>query len=760
MMALAASMGAPAAARTIYVRTAGDDTADGLSPQTALRTIRAAAARTLPDDRVVVGPGTYAEGSIMPAAFGRVSFIADRRGTEVHEPPGNVVLDASGMAAGFILNHNLMATIDGFVIYGAGIGIYVKSGSDHALLSNNIVSQCTQNGIYVQDSRNVLVFNNLVYNNQRTGILVSGQLVGSANVRIVNNTVYANQNRGIFFSGTTVGSPGGVVANNIVQGNTPAGIEVDAVCQPGYLSAGNVYADRFASGTPHDVTDIGADPLFVDPVGADGVLGGGGFADDDFLLSQVAAGQAVTSPAINAGADLARRLKLDRATTTPFGRPDTGWVDAGYHYRNFSRGPLNAQWTLRYATLFVDPTQGADSNDGSSAAHALRTIAHALQLAQPGNRIFLLPGVFREGDLMPLTSGRAGRDLLIEAAPGAAIDAHGFTDGLLISGVDHLTLANLDISGAFDAGVEVRKGATEISIRNAHLHANGRGVFVFGDAAANSDVTISDSMIEANDGDGVRQAAGALHVSNTWVRANHGKGVTVVSGSEFVAENVTAAGNLESGLQAVLTNGVSLRDCRVFSNLGNGVTIMDSPAPLLFNDLVYANAQIGIVISGSESGSPEAQVLDSTVFKNVNRGLVIGGSNLMPGSAGATVLRNIFQGNGVAGLQVNQLSLPNYVGDYNLNFDGYGAITPIGLHDLFVDALFVNPAGADSILGGAGAADDDFRLRQRAAGQTVTSPAVDAGGVDVGSAGVFGLTTRSDSVPDTGVADLGYHYPP
>jgi hypothetical protein len=111
------------------------------------------------------------------------------------------------------------------------------------------------------------------------------------------------------------------------------------------------------------------------------------------------------------------------------------------------------------------------------------------------------------------------------------------------------------------------------------------------------------------------------------------------------------------------------------------------------------------------------------------------------------VARNVFRGNGGAGLQVAVQSLVGYVADYNLNSDPYGHLTPAGTNDIFVDPLLVNPEA------------DDFHLSHRSAGQGATSLAIDAGDVSAASAGMNLKTTRTDSVPDTGALDLGYHYP-
>ena len=53
-----------------------------------------------------------------------------------------------------------------------------------------------------------------------------------------------------------------------------------------------------------------------------------------------------------------------------------------------------------------------------------------------------------------------------------------------------------------------------------------------------------------------------------------------------------------------------------------------------------------------------------------------------------------------------------------------------------------------------------FYLSQRAAGQSQTSPLVDAGPVTAASLGLNETTTRTDGVGDAGMVDLGVHYPP
>jgi hypothetical protein len=66
--------------------------------------------------------------------------------------------------------------------------------------------------------------------------------------------------------------------------------------------------------------NIDADPLFVT-----GPLG-------DYYLSQVAAGQGVNSPCVDAGSDTAVNLGMDQLVTRTDRIEDSGIVDMGYHY--------------------------------------------------------------------------------------------------------------------------------------------------------------------------------------------------------------------------------------------------------------------------------------------------------------------------------------------------------------------------------------------------------------------------------------------
>jgi hypothetical protein len=83
---------------------------------------------------------------------------------------------------------------------------------------------------------------------------------------------------------------------------------------------------------------------------------------------------------------------------------------------------------------------------------------------------------------------------------------------------------------------------------------------------------------------------------------------------------------------------------------------------------------------------------------------------------------------------------------WNNSGGDYSGIAP-GAYDISADPLFVTgPLG-------------DHYLSQVAAGQGQDSPCLDYGSTAAESLGLDTYTTRTDTIPDAGMVDLGYHYP-
>ncbi len=657
-----------AGATTWYVRPSGADSNSGQSPTAALRTVGFAAQQARADDRIVVAPGIYHEGDIRPQGFARIALIADRQGIEFGVSAGDVVLDATGFGSGIELNHNLAFTVDGFVIYGSSVGIYVKSQAHRAVVSNNRVSRCGSNGIYVQDSEDVTVFNNLAYANGGSGVLITGSVGGSPRFSVVNNTVFRNGNRGIFVSGTTVGSADGLIINNALSGNvtsngTPVGIQVNASSRSGYVSGGNITADRFASSTPIDATDVVTDPQFVDPAGADGQLGGAAYADDRFQLSQVNAGQAFDSPAVDAGTDRARAIGFGRASTRTDGRSDRSWVDAGYHYGYFGKAPTNPAGSIRSRDVFVSAADGNDNNDGSTASLAFKTIGAALVQAKEGARIVVLPGTYPEGGIGFPASGEPRRPLVLHGEGKPVIDARSLQRGLLLSTRSDVLVENFSILGGGDAAIEVRNAAKGVTLRNLEISGARRGIYVNGGGEATADhVTINastsrgaqvsgvsslqlvDSVIDGAPDQGLWATEGATVVlTRSHIRGSLAEGA-LIDGSMLRSTDSELTGNGAAGVRFVNSASASHTRDNVHDNAGGGMRIFDS-AVTVTGGRIAVNQRDGLqVLISATPNTSQVQLTGVDISGNQASGVwaqratanVSGGTLCHNGDAGMT----------------------------------------------------------------------------------------------------------------------------
>jgi parallel beta-helix repeat protein len=336
-LALAAG---PALALTFYVRATGDDGRDGRSPASAFATITRGASKAGGGDTVVVGPGRYPEGNITPLGNGRrkelVRFVADRDGSQTGDPPGEVLVDATGFEVGFRIASRPWVVVSGFSVTGASEeGIAVKSSSDHSVVANCLIFSNRGRGVWVRDSRSVVVFNSLIYSNGGSGIDFGGEGHGSAGGVALGNTIFANSLDGIRLEGL-VPSPRGTLLQNVIAQNLGRGINLKARSANGFVGQWNLNIDGYGSEATPAAFDLTGTPSLLDPSGGDQILGrdgrGDGHLDDDFRLRQLPAGQAEQSVAVDGSPFRAAWFHLDRATTHSGGAPDVGRADLGFHY--------------------------------------------------------------------------------------------------------------------------------------------------------------------------------------------------------------------------------------------------------------------------------------------------------------------------------------------------------------------------------------------------------------------------------------------
>lgn len=539
----------------LYVRASGDDTRDGRTPATAIASLGRASSLAKAGLTVLVGPGVYAAANVGPAAYsGKVAFRGDATGLLTGDPPAPVLLDPSLLPSGqskdtaFLLLQTCAVTIAGFHVRFAGdAGIQVRTGADGSTLRDNVVFS-NRRGISIMDANDVSVTNNLIYDNDTGGVDVGGNTM-AARARLQNNTVYGNANgNGITIGVGTATTPGARVEFNIVSGNGANGL----YARESYAGGYNLFADN---GEGHfggiarrqDGDRVNMDPLFADPDGEDGRAGGRRFADDHFELQQAAVGDAITSPAVDAGPITAGKAGLSSGTTRIDGDADVGPVDLGFHY---AARPADA--------LYVDPN-GNDANSGRLADLPLRTIAEALRRASSGTKVYVRAGVYGESDLRP----GAGVHLIGSGVGVSMLDASGGAVGLDIR-QPGVTVRGVDIGGANDAGLRIRADAVRVVSCRIHDNA-GRGI-VIGEGA---DAVLFNNLIHGNGSTGVvlgstMAAVMRATVVNNTLYGNGGFGVTVgldatvASPSAVVAANVIT-GNALKGIGAGAASAATLQ---------------------------------------------------------------------------------------------------------------------------------------------------------------------------------------------------------
>ncbi len=601
-------------------------------------------------------------------------------------------------------------------------GLFVRNALD-AVIQNNVVYANAFTGITLRGVPDALVVNNLVYRSGEEGLAVGSGFVGpeetidpaafaSPNAIVLNNTLYGNGEWGVEVGNPFAASPGAALTNNIIGANGDGRLGVGvlnergqqrvrtpSVC--GYVAGFNAVLDEYGPDTPRNAYDLAADPLFVDPQGPDGVIGGevvdGRFvdrsADDDFRLRQ---GDGPRSPLVNAGATTTARLGLTGSTATG-GAADVGQVDLGFHYG------ASAEQVLTYDTPFMPlfvRTGGDDIADGMAPATAFASIRTAARRARAGVTVVVGPGIYRECDITaPPDSGRAG--FLADAAGERTGDAPGVT--LVDAGRCYFD----PIEAQFTAG---ETGFNLASICGAVID----GFHVTG---------------AADDGIQVQRQADGAQVRNNVVFGNAKRGINVINSDDVRIANNLAVGN-NGGIQ-VGSGALPVEQC------GDGGALR----AVVEHNTAHENRFNGILIGAGLCPSTGAAVRYNITGEN-GRTTRAGGIE-------------------VGSDETREANLVGYTSRYNLVADRYAVGVPRGVGDLLIDPafepLFVDPRGIE--LGGDWRLDRSFRLVQRAAGQDGQARAVDFSDLSARKAGLASRTTRTDGGADEGLVDLGYHYP-
>lgn len=252
--------------------------------------------------------------------------------------------------------------------------------------------------------------------------------------------------------------------------------------------------------------------------------------------------------------------------------------------------------------------------------------------------------------------------------------------------------------------------------------------------------------IRKNTGNGLRLRSGSV-VSCT-VSENGKTGVITESAD---IKNCYISKNGSGGIYSSRNGRATIERCIIEGNAelfaGGGIRSYDA-TPYIINCLIFNNhAPLGGGIYLTESySSPftRPKIENCTIVNNTaDQGGGLFSENLSP-----QIVNSILWNN--SGEEIVSLNLDSGV-TYSCIKGGYPGTGNIAMDPLFIDGE-----------------SDDFRLSHLSAGQSDTSPCVDAGSTnalnvcfdeDQQQDCLDRLSTRTDGVNDTGLVDIGVHYP-
>jgi hypothetical protein len=417
-------------------------------------------------------------------------------------------------------------------------------------------------------------------------------------------------------------------------------------------------------------------------------------------------------------------------------------------------------------TYYLDAVAGQDSNSGTSTNQAWQTLdpVRALTL-QPGDELLFKSGQswdtgLTAGELttnsgLHLTAnGTSGQPIVVgKYGTGAAPElsnsyaALPYTRAITISG-DYITIKDLVIKNAKEAGVYVNASSSNVRLDNLDISATAHGVVMAGTRTTLSNSRLHDTSMFINSNDGGDNDSGAVGVMiigsqnqilhNTLERnlqASFDYG-TDGSAIEFFADGTTATGN-------VIAYNI-IKDNDTVTEVGGSSTPTFSNNTFRYNVMVN-NSRLAVVhlnSGGFGANVTGLNFFNNTIYENVSEWQGVGAtrptSSLIWFASVPSSNTMSFTNNIVALAGLNQVSSHNtFNHDYNL----YDLSAGTNLYGLAADELtglaqFVNPTqGAD------------LRL-------SVGSPAINAGD-DLGLSPDFtGTSVPQGSAPDLGAYEL------
>ncbi|MGB6970610.1 MAG: right-handed parallel beta-helix repeat-containing protein [Desulfobulbales bacterium] len=407
------------------------------------------------------------------------------------------------------------------------------------------------------------------------------------------------------------------------------------------------------------------------------------------------------------------------------------------------------------------------------------TIQMAIDAANPGDDIIVQKGIYHENIIIdkyinligigwPEIDGGSAEGNVNTVSIAYLGERAGKIEGLIVTGGG---------LGPRGHGIYVWDSSPEIT-NNKVTGNRHNSIGIHGKAAQTGNTKIHNNLIYDN-GVGIGNGLGSnAHIYNNQIYNNHIVGVGSRGGAIPRIEGNAIYGN-HIGVGAREPASPHIKGNQIFDNVF-GITISPLSTMEIFagedivieNNLIINNSQRGISITSFNLS--KVIILNNTIDSNNQRAWEQGGGVLFgwphAGRFTAILENNIITNNrefGIGNYTGNewvQVSGATIINNYNNvwnNDKDYGGcdlsdtenaekcLQP-GDKDISQDPLFVS---VDSIKNG------NYFLSQQDSGQDFNSPSVDAGSKDAAGLGLGSYTTRTDKAGDTGIVDMGYHYP-
>jgi parallel beta-helix repeat protein len=426
---------------------------------------------------------------------------------------------------------------------------------------------------------------------------------------------------------------------------------------------------------------------------------------------------------------------------------------------------------------------GAPTNTGltpSSPKSSLSDVLAAHTLG-PGDTVFLDTGNYTNGPSIvigPPHGGSAALGLVLIKGAGSAktllVNTNLGAYGLQVSGANYLRVEGVAFRGMAQgvrvensshvelAGCEIAycsygvvcSGGSDHRVENCAIHHNGHQAVL---ASYSSSLVLNGNAIYAqtgspvdNHGIDLSYNCNSAQITGNTITNNIGRGITIYScstpllqgnlisgnGAEAIYLQSCASASLQdqtvwlnaTGIRAYYCPSLTLGGSRIYSNTGYGVSV-EGGAVSAANNLIYANGGQGFTLLNS----PQSTIENNTFYRNATVSLRLAGTH-----NNVRVANNIISSAGPAQtcIQFDTIGT-SWFADYNDYSITNGAVlwnwkgpryslsalqtySSLERHSIDRDPLFVDPDGADNVLGGGGGADDNFHLAPN-------SPALDAG---------------------------------